>query len=140
MNYSIYASYLHFDEKCIDFLVDESDYTWFEISSLCEAFNVEQYIFESRTEKFSLTDSLRDEKYFVNEMDTFATPLLDKPEFTDWYSNYAVPRITSFIVNRTDYNENKYGIILNKEYVMLRKALKDKIEKLKEQETLNVKA
>ncbi|GBO09409.1 hypothetical protein AVEN_227444-1 [Araneus ventricosus] len=109
---SMYTKMLHFGEKCVDVLVDESDYTWFEISSICFAFNVEPNIFESESIHFYLSD---DKKSFVNEMDIFTTPLVDKPEFTDWYSNYAVPRIISFIVNRTDYNEDKYGRVLNLE-------------------------
>ncbi|GBN30489.1 hypothetical protein AVEN_147472-1 [Araneus ventricosus] len=139
MDLSKYGAYLPFGEKCIHFIVDASDYTWFEISSLCEVFNVKPDIFEPKTEIFYLTDSPNDEKSFMNEIDIFLTPLVDKSEFTDWYSNYAVPRITSFIVNRTDYNENKYRRILNLEFEIVRKALKDNIEKLREQETLNVK-
>ncbi|GBO09408.1 hypothetical protein AVEN_227443-1 [Araneus ventricosus] len=137
MKYSIYASYLPFGKKCVDFLVDESDYAWFEISSICKAFNVKPDIFESKSENFGLTDSPRGPKSFVCEMDIFKTPLVDKSEFTDWYSNYAVPRITSFIVNRKDYNENKYGRVLSLEFHRLREALLKNIEKLKEHETLN---
>ncbi|GBN33680.1 hypothetical protein AVEN_162352-1 [Araneus ventricosus] len=98
MDLSKYGAYLPFGEKCVHFLVDVSDYTWFKISSLCEAYNVKPDIFECKTEIFYLTDSPNDEKYFENEIDIFLTPLVDKSEFTDWYSNYAVPRIK--LINR----------------------------------------